>query len=333
MVERALQFYATWDPTPGTIIEHDGTVSHNNHNHLSVSYAVNCAQRSSGSNFHENTVQRSAGRIKHVNHEKRYGFLQLDSPGNESSSSDLFFHFNQLRSLAGALKKGDSYSFFITKDAKTGRFQANDLRKDGIASSSTSTRPKGDFPSHEKDTRAITDPVTMSTFSMNMPFAALLANGHKTLETRNHDMFVNASSIILLHVGHRTFPDGNKHMKILQETGLSESEIQSLKSLPPSYERGMLVAVCELGSTTYIPDPTDRDRKRHAICAYGADSGTYVTEIRRVQYLRKPVPYPAKGGIFSATIDASVLPDGWTFSDGNIAKSPNQGKPYYSISG
>jgi magnesium-dependent phosphatase 1 len=329
ILERALQFYATWDPAPGTIIEHDGRVTLNNHQNINLSTAhkstIRNSQESGGG------VERSMGRIKYVNHEKRYGFLQLDSRGNESSSSDLFFHFNQLRSPASAVKKGDSFSFIIAEDSRTGRSQANDLRKNGSATESTSTPSQDNVSSQEKDA-TITDSITMSAFSMNMPFAALLANGHKTLETRNHDMFARAPSVVLLHVGHRTYPDGNKHIKILRESGLSESEIQSLKSLPPSYERGMLVAVCELGSTTHIPDPTERDRKRQAICAYGVDSGTYVTEIRRVQYLRKPVPFPAKGGIFSATIDATVLPDGWTISNENNAKQ-NHIKPFYSISG
>jgi hypothetical protein len=58
------------------------------------------------------------------------------------------------------------------------------------------------------------DLVEMRVFSMNMPFAALLANGYKTLETRNGTMFVPhpEGTQMLLHVGRRNYPDGNKHL-------------------------------------------------------------------------------------------------------------------------
>jgi len=43
----------------------------------------------------------------------------------------------------------------------------------------------------------------MKVFSMNMPFAALLANGYKTLETRNGTKFTTypEGTRMLLHVG------------------------------------------------------------------------------------------------------------------------------------
>ena len=35
---------------------------------------------------------------------------------------------------------------------------------------------------------------------------------------------------MLLHVGRRTYPDGNKHLEILKDQGLNNDEIQQLKS-------------------------------------------------------------------------------------------------------
>ena len=91
----------------------------------------------------------------------------------------------------------------------------------------------------------------MRAFSMNMPFAALVAHGYKTIEvrvrvrlglglglrvtltlaltlaltlpvtltrtkSRNGTMFTElAGETVLLHVGQRTYPDGGKHVEIM----------------------------------------------------------------------------------------------------------------------
>ena len=92
--------------------------------------------------------------------------------------------------------------------------------------------------------------VSLPTFSMNMPFAGLLAYGVKTLETRNHTMFEGTSgSIALLHVGQRTYPDGGKHREILRRSGVAEEEVDRLTSLPAGFSRGSVVAIMELGDT------------------------------------------------------------------------------------
>merc|ERR1719438_532199 len=81
------------------------------------------------------------------------------------------------------------------------------------------------------------DLVEMKAFSMNMPFAALLANGYKTIETRNGSMFLKYSegSQMLLHVGQRNYPDGDKHIDIMKSGGLVDAQIQQLKSLPRGF--------------------------------------------------------------------------------------------------
>lgn len=93
--------------------------------------------------------------------------------------------------------------------------------------------------------------VEMRVFSMNLPFAALLSNGYKTLETRNGTMFVpyEAGTKMLLHVGQRIYPDGDRHIDVMKSGDLADDEIAALKSLPKSFGKGMAVAIVELGKT------------------------------------------------------------------------------------
>ena len=101
---------------------------------------------------------------------------------------------------------------------------------------------------------SLADGVMLRCFSMNMPFAGLLARGVKSIESRNGTMFegVGEGSIALLHVGKRTYPDGGKHRQILGRgilgeaaidgKPLDEAEIDELTSLPRGFERGQVSA-------------------------------------------------------------------------------------------
>lgn len=152
------------------------------------------------------------------------------------------------------------------------------------------------------------------TFSMNLPFAALLANGYKTLETRNGTMFTpyEEGTKFLLHVGQRIYPDGDRHLDVMRSGNLDDNEIQALKTLPDGYGKGMAVAIVEIGETfeTTLEERCDPAFER-SVGAFGNDSGRYATEIRRVEYLKKGIRVSGRGGIFKASIDREAIPDGW----------------------
>lgn len=172
---------------------------------------------------------------------------------------------------------------------------------------------------------------------MNMPFAALLANGHKTLETRNGTMFTSypEGTYMLLHVGQRTFPDGNRHLQVMKSGGLDDGAIEKLKELPAGFGRGMAVAICELGRTyeTTVKERSVPETQRK-IVAFGKESGKMVTEIKRVEYLNRPIPVSARGGVFCVEVDPDNLPNGWKMPmlvSTNITCDSKSRKPVLSI--
>ncbi|KAL7540257.1 hypothetical protein ACHAXR_009978 [Thalassiosira sp. AJA248-18] len=57
-----------------------------------------------------------------------------------------------------------------------------------------------------------------------LPSAALLSNGYKTLETRNGTMFTPypEGTKMLLHVGQRIYPDGNRHIDVMKSGDLDD---------------------------------------------------------------------------------------------------------------
>jgi magnesium-dependent phosphatase 1 len=248
--------------------------------------------------------QRHLGSVKFVNREKRFGFIQHEKRGQK----DTFFHFNDLPS-GTVVEEGDELEFTIAP-ARNGKLSASNIV---MKSPSTSDA----------------DLVEMRTFSMNLPFAALLANGYKTIETRNGTMFTPypEGTKMLLHVGQRIYPDGDRHIEVMKSGGLNDEEINKLKSLPRGYTKGMAVAIVELGKTyeTTLEQRCEPDYQR-SVAAFGQDSGMRATEIKRVEYLKQGVKVSGQGGVFKVQLERNVIPDGWL---DEASSSTNNDKGYY----
>ena len=152
---------------------------------------------------------RWTGTLKFVNTSKRYGFIQY-GPRN---TKDLFFHFNTVPDtvdLQKDLVKGTKVSFTVSHDRRKGKDEAKNME----LVIPTQKRNANDYEHDNDDDEEDKNVVEMHVFSMNLPFAALLSNGYKTLETRNGTMFVPypEGTKMLLHVGQRNYPDGNRHL-------------------------------------------------------------------------------------------------------------------------
>ena len=141
-------------------------------------------------------------------------------------------------------------------------------------------------------------------------FAGLVAHGVKTLETRNHTMFVPYEGQEgLLHVGRRTYPDGGIHREILARDGREDAEIDRVTSLPAGFSRGQAVAVVRVGKTELISDERDRcaPEVEAGACATGQAMGRYVTKITDARWLGRGVPMRGQPGVFAARVPRSVL--------------------------
>ena len=249
--------------------------------------------------------QRHVGAVKYINSQKGFGFIEY----GDRSTKDVFFHFSKLDVTVDV---GDELTFNVVKER--GKLAASNIE---VAKADNND-----------------DLVDFMFFSMNLPFAALLSNGYKTLETRNGTMFVpyEPGTKMLLHVGQRIYPDGNRHIDVMKSGGLNEQEIEKLKSLPPGFRKGHAVAIVELGETyeTTLEQRSEPDFQR-SVGAFGEDSGMRATEIRRVAYLKRPVKVSGRGGVFHAKVPKDVIPDGWLESDNSLVAQEQEGKkPYYS---
>lgn len=292
----AISKYNEWSVhnTPGTIVEWDGSIT---------------------TTSNTDPKERFKGRVKYLNREKRFGFIDY----GEGDTQDMFFHFNDLPH-DDIIEENDELTFTVIT-SRSGKDAASNIEMT------------------KKSDSDECDLVEMHIFSMNLPFAALLSNGYKTLETRNGTMFTpyEPGTKMLLHVGQRTYPDGDRHIDVMKSGGLDDDEIKTLKSLPPGFGKGMAVAIVEIGETfeTTLEQRCQPDFQR-SVGAFGADSGMRATEIRRVEYLKQPLKVSARGGVFKAKIDKNSIPDGWLNGEDEVDRclsgKKTKQKVYYSES-
>ena len=222
--------------------------------------------------------------------QKRFGFVQ-DERGRR-----VFFH-RSVAAVGWAVQQGDPVTFELGTD-KQGRPECTAVKPTEAGGSAQQGGEAG---------------LPMRAFSMNMPFAALVAHGYKTTESRNHTMFSElAGETVLLHVGQRTYPDGGKHVEIMRDNGASDAEIARLTSLPAGMSRGNLVALVTLGETRLVEPEAARctPEIERRCCATGGAMGRYLTDVVKTKWLAQPVPGRGKPGMFDVRVPEGSLPQG-----------------------
>lgn len=251
---------------------------------------------------------------------KEFGFVEL-SQGEKAKATHtsahgggkgIFFHRSALQGIA-VPKAGDGVVVTLATD-RQGRVRCNTVK------------PRADALDDAASTIGPT--VRLPCFSMNQPFAGLVAYGVKTLETRNSTVFSKLEGRkVLLHVGRRTYPDGGKHREILARGGfyggggesaeaydpvmpLDGATLDRVVALPAAFSRGSVVAVLEMGGTVYEESLAARSSPaiQRRACATGADMGRYLTEVKSAQWLTRPIPMRGKPGVFDVEVPESVLP-------------------------
>jgi magnesium-dependent phosphatase 1 len=231
--------------------------------------------------------KRLQGRVKFFSVQKRFGFVV-----DEASGEEFFFHESKVP--AGMeIQTGDTITFESAQDPQ------------GRASAVILSGAKG-----ASAPNAAADQVTLPCFTMSQPFAALLLNGVKTVESRNNPMFQELApgTQVLLHAGRRDWPDQESYRKILSP-GLSSGEIDRVARLPKGFRKGNILGVITVGRTWKATDAERRGSDlQGAVLAPFEAIGKYCTEITTAQWLQKPVTARGSPGIYQAEIPRSSMP-------------------------
>jgi magnesium-dependent phosphatase 1 len=250
-----------------------------------------------------------AGRVKFYSAQKKFGFIV-----NVETGEEYFVHESKVPAGINIVT-GDSVVFEAGVDG-TGRNFAVVVSVGGEDSNNTGSKGKGSTGSGD-GTKQDNNMVEMPCFTMSQPFAALLLNGIKTVETRNNPMFqdVPAGTKVLLHCGRKDWPDQESYIDILKNDkdkagGYSDTDIESVSRLRKGFSRGSIIGVLTVGRTWKATDRErmNKDLQRRVLAPYEA-VGKHCTEIVDAKWLKRPVNAKGNPGVLPREIPIDCLPE------------------------
>ena len=134
---------------------------------------------------------------------------------------------------------------------------------------------------------------TPSTRCPTQPFAALLLNGFKTLETRNNELFAPYEGRrVVVRVGMKDWD--NASWKLWHPAGAAD--------LRPGFRRGDAAGVVDVGETRRLASFDDAAPRA---CACVEDCGTFGTVVSNAKWF--PKPWRVRG--FPGVVDLAVPAD------------------------
>lgn len=142
--------------------------------------------------------------------------------------------------------------------------------------------------------------------SMALPFASLLLNGAKTIETRNSNILAAYEGVdIAVRIGHRDWD----HTEWRSALGDLNSNADELK---PGFRRGNLAGIVTIGASVPVAQLAEERGWSAVECATLAPRsacGKFATYVSNPRWLKHPVKAPGKPAIYQVQVPIYALPD------------------------
>ena len=151
---------------------------------------------------------------------------------------------------------------------------------------------------------------TPSTRCPTQPFAALLLNGFKTLETRNNELFAPYEGRrVVVRVGMKDWD--NASWKLWHPAGAAD--------LRPGFRRGDAAGVVDVGETRRLASFEDAAPRA---CACVEDCGAFGTVISNAKWFPKPWRVRGFPGVVDLAVPADLVGGAAAAATARAARSP-----------
>lgn len=143
--------------------------------------------------------------------------------------------------------------------------------------------------------------------SMALPFASLLLNGAKTIETRNSNILAAYEGFdIAVRIGHRDW-DPSGWRSVLDDPSSNADELK------PGFRRGNLAGIITIGASVPVDQLAEErgwSEVETSALAPRSACGKFATHVSNPRWLKHPVKAPGKPAIYQVQVPLDALPDG-----------------------
>lgn len=118
------------------------------------------------------------------------------------------------------------------------------------------TSGKTERPTHPTDTGPETlRKMKFPCLSFRQPYAGLILNGIKTLETRWRPLLSSYQKCtVAIHIAHRDWEDDVWQKVLVERLGMTPTQIQTLLQAGEKYGRGVIAGLVDIGETLQCPE-------------------------------------------------------------------------------
>ncbi|KAM8965984.1 protein CXorf40A [Sarcophilus harrisii] len=147
--------------------------------------------------------------------------------------------------------------------------------------------------------------------SFRQPYAGLVLNGIKTLETRWRPLLASQQSCtIAIHIAQKDWEDESWRYILVERLGMTSTQIQTLLDEGEKFGRGVIAGLVDIGETLQCPGNLTPEKlmnlENKAVLIDLKQK--YLTTLSNPRWLLKPIL--AKGGkdIFQVEIPKELIP-------------------------
>ncbi|XP_075690481.1 protein EOLA2 [Rhinoderma darwinii] len=147
--------------------------------------------------------------------------------------------------------------------------------------------------------------------SFRQPYAGLLLNGVKTVETRWRPLLADyRNSTLAIHIAVKDWEQQDWRDVLQNRLGMSDVQVQQLLDQGEQFGRGVIAGLIDIGDTWQQTDdvPIEDTIELENKALLTGLQGKYLTIVYNARWLLKPIP--ARGGkdIWQVTIPYGFIP-------------------------
>ncbi|XP_044124434.1 protein EOLA1-like [Bufo gargarizans] len=151
----------------------------------------------------------------------------------------------------------------------------------------------------------------LGCLSFRQPYAGLLLNGLKTVETRWRPLLADyRNSTLAVHIAVRDWEQQDWRQVLQDRLGMAAVQVQQLLHQGEQFGRGVIAGLIDIGDTWQLTDDVtseDITELENKALLTGLQ-GKYLTVVSNARWLLKPIP--ARGGkdVWQVTIPEEFIP-------------------------
>ncbi|KAL4648220.1 protein CXorf40A [Arapaima gigas] len=147
--------------------------------------------------------------------------------------------------------------------------------------------------------------------SFRQPYAGLLLNGVKTVETRWRPLLSGLSSRTLaVHIARRDWEGSDWRVAISHTLGLGAADVEELLRSGERFGRGVVAGLVDVGETWFCSEDVTEDelRELEKAAVLTGLRGKHLTRVSGPRWLREPLFARGQKDIWMVEIPVHLLP-------------------------